>query len=87
MVPYGPKAKRRYHESKNKNSDTVRDSQIGGRSHDHIISEGQARAAATRDGEVSGVVVNEYPSESVGKENTSMKNNEAKLRTTSDKEC
>jgi hypothetical protein len=33
-------------------------------------------------------VVNDYPSESIVKENnTSTKNDEAKLRTTSDKEC
>ena len=50
--------------------------------------EGQVIAAGPRDREDSNSVINDYPSEINAKESKdSTKNNESKLRTTSDKEC
>jgi hypothetical protein len=81
------KATKRYEESKNKGSETVGDDRILGPIHDFTKPEAQVKAADPRDREDSDIVVNDYPSEPIAKENTSTKKDEAKLRTTSDKEC
>ena len=81
------KARKRYEENENKGSETVPDQQIREPVYDFTKPEAQVKAVGPRDREDSDIVVNDYPNESVVKENTSTKNNEAKLRTTSDKEC
>jgi hypothetical protein len=81
------KARKRYEENENKGSKTVPDQQIREPVYDFTKPEAQVKAVGPRDREDSGIVVNDYPSESIVKENTSTKNNEAKLRITSDKEC
>jgi hypothetical protein len=81
------KARKRYEENENKGSKTVPDQQIREPVYDFTKPEAQVKAVGPRDREDSDIVVNDYPNESVVKENTSTKNNEAKLRTTSDKEC
>ena len=76
-------------EAKNKGFKTEGDNLISEPIYDFTKPEGQVKAAGPRDMEEdSNSVINEhYPSESLTKENNSRKNNEAKLRTTSDKEC
>jgi hypothetical protein len=81
------KARKRYEENENKGSNTIPDQQIREPVYDFTKPEAQVKVVGPRDREDSGIVVNDYPSESIVKENTSTKNNEAKLRTTSDKEC
>ena len=81
------KAKKRYEENENKGSKTVPDQQIREPVYDFTKPKAQVKAVGPRDREDSSIVVNDYRSESIVKENTSTKNNEAKLRTTSDKEC
>jgi hypothetical protein len=81
------KARKRYEENENKGSKTVPDQQIREPVYDFTKPKAQVKAVGPRDREDSSIVVNDYPSESIVKENTSTKNNEAKLRTTSDKEC
>jgi len=81
------KARKRYEENENKGSNTIPDQQIREPVYDFTKPEAQVKVVGLRDREDSGIVVNDYPSESIVKENTSTKNNEAKLRTTSDKEC
>jgi hypothetical protein len=81
------KARKRYEENENKGSKTVPDQQIREPVDDFTKPEAQVKAVGPRDREDSSIVVNDYRSESIVKENTSTKNNEAKLRTTSDKEC
>jgi len=81
------KARKRYEENENKGSKTVPDQQIREPVYDFTKPKAQVKAVGPRDREDSNIVVNDYPSESIVKENTSTKNNEAKLRTTSDKEC
>jgi hypothetical protein len=85
--PMSEKATKRYDETKNKGSETVGDDRIPEPIYVFTKPEAQVKAASPRDREDSDIVVNDYPSESIAKENTSTKNNEAKLRTTSDKEC
>ena len=63
------------------------DQQIREPVYDFTKPEAQVKAVSPRDREDSSIVVNDYPSESMVKENTSTKNDEVKLRTTSDKEC
>jgi hypothetical protein len=81
------KSGKRYEENENKGSKTVADQQIREPVYDFTKPEAQVKAVGLRDREDSGMVVNDYPSESIVKENTSTKNDEAKLRITSDKEC
>jgi hypothetical protein len=82
------KARKRYEENENKGSKTVADQQIREPVYDFTKPEAQVKAVGPRDGEDSGIVVNDYyPSESIVKENTSTRNDEVKLRITSDKEC
>jgi hypothetical protein len=78
-----------YKEAKNKGFKTEGDNLIPEPIYDFTKPEGQVKAAGPRDMEEdSNNVINEhYPSESIIKEGNSMKKNEAKLRTTSDKEC
>jgi hypothetical protein len=81
------KSRKRYEENENKGSKTVPDQQIREPVYDFTKPKAQVKAVGPRDREDSSIVVNDYRSESIVKENTSTKNNEAKLRTTSDKEC
>ena len=81
------KAKKRYEENENKGSKTVPDQQIREPVYDFTKTKAQVKAVGPRDREDSSIGVNDYPSESIVKENTSTKNDEAKLRVTSDKEC
>jgi hypothetical protein len=81
------KARKRYEENENKGSKTVPDQQIREPVYDFTKPKAQVKAVRPRDREDSSIVVNDYRSESIVKENTSTTNNEAKLRTTSDKEC
>ncbi|MDQ3975350.1 MAG: hypothetical protein M3264_02385 [Thermoproteota archaeon] len=83
----GEKGRKRYQENENKGSKNVADQQIREPVNDFTRPEAQAKAVDPRDREDPGIVVNDYPSESIVKENTSTKNDEVKLRITSDKEC
>jgi hypothetical protein len=81
------KAGKRYEETKIKDSRTMGDDRIPEPIYDFTEFEAQIKAAGPRDREDSDIVVNNNPSEPITKENTLTKNHEAKLRTTSDKEC
>jgi hypothetical protein len=81
------KARKRFEENENKGSKSVPDQQIREPDYDFTKPEAHVKAAGLLDREDSGIVVNDYPSESIIKENTSTKNDEVKLRITSDKEC
>ena len=80
------KARKRYEENENKGSKTVPDQQIREPVYDFTKPEARVKAVGPRDREDSGIGVNDYPSESIVKENIT-KNDEVKLRITSDKEC
>lgn len=81
------KASKKYEENENKVSKTLADQQIREPVNDFTKTEPQVKAVGPRDREDSAIVLKDYPSESVVKENTSTKNDEVKLRITSDKEC
>jgi hypothetical protein len=81
------KARKRYEENEKKGSKTVPDQQIREPVYDFTKPEAHVKAVGLRDREDSSIEVNDYPSESSVKENTSTKNDEVKLRITSDKEC
>ena len=81
------KASEEYEENENKGSKTVADQQIREPVNDFTKTEAQVKAAAPLDRKDSAIVVNDYPRESIVKENSSIKNDEVKLRITSDKEC
>ena len=82
------KTRKGYEENENKGSKkTVPDQQIREPVYDFTKPKAQVKAVGPRDREDSSIGVNDYPSESIVKENTSTKNDEAKLRVTSDKEC
>jgi hypothetical protein len=82
------KATKRYEEAKNKGFETVGDDRIPEPIYDFTKPEGQVKVVGPRDREEdSNTLINDYPSESIAKESNSTKKNEAKLRTTSDKEC
>ncbi len=83
------KASKRYEENKNKGPKTVADQQIHEPIYDFTKPESDAKVVGPRDRKGSSIMVNDYPTKSAAKEknNTSTKNDEAKLRTTSDKEC
>jgi hypothetical protein len=82
------KVMKRYEEAKNKDFKMEGDNQIPEPIYDFTKPEGQIKAAGPSDRkEDSNSAINDYPSEWITKESNSTKNNEAKLRTTSDKEC
>jgi hypothetical protein len=82
------KARKRYEENKDEGSKTVADQQIHDPVYDFTEPKAQVKAVGPRGREGSGIMANDYPIESIAKENnTPTKNDEAKLRTTSDKEC
>jgi hypothetical protein len=83
----GEKARKRYQGNENKGSKTVPNQQIREPVYDFTKPEAQVKVVGPRDREDSGIGVNDYPSESIVKENSSTKNDEVKLRITSDKEC
>jgi hypothetical protein len=91
-VRYERKSKqKRDKENKNEGSKTVADPQIHEPIYDFTKPESDVNAVGPRDRKKGySIMVNDYPTESAAKENnnTSTKNDdEAKLRTTSDKEC
>jgi hypothetical protein len=81
------KSRKSYKDNENKGLKTVPDQQIREPVYDFTKPEAQVKAVGPRDREDSATVLNDYPSESIVKENTSTKNDEVKLRITSDKEC
>ena len=81
------KATKRLEEAKNRGFETIGDDRIPEPIYDFTKPEGQVKAAGPRDREDYNSVIDDYPSESIAKESNSTKKNEAKLRTTSDKEC
>jgi hypothetical protein len=84
------KARKRYEDNKNEGSKTVADQQIDEPGHDTTEPKAQVKAIGPQDREEgSGLMANDYRIQSIAKENnnTSTKNHEAKLRSTSDKEC
>ena len=81
------KASEEYEENENKGSKTVADRQIRQPINDFTKTKAQVESVGPRDREDSAIVVNDYPRESIVKENSSIKNDEVKLRITSDKEC
>jgi hypothetical protein len=88
IVYMSEKETKRLKEAKNKGFETVGDNRIPEPIYDFSKSEGQVKAAGPRDREEDpNTVINDYTSESIVKESNSTKNSEAKLRTTSDKEC
>jgi Caulimovirus viroplasmin len=85
--PMTEKATKNYERAKNKGFKTEADNQIPERIYDFTKPENQVKAAGLIDREDSNGVINDNPSESIAKDSTSTKKSEAKLRTTSDKEC
>jgi hypothetical protein len=82
------KARKGYEENKNEGSKTVADQQIHEPGHDSTEPEAQVKAVDPQDREGASLMAKDYPIESIAKENNaSTKNHEAKLSTTSDKEC
>lgn len=81
------KARKRYEEKENKGLKTEPDKQIRDPVYDFTKPKAQLKAVGPRDREDSDIVEKDYPSESIFKENTSTRNDEVKLRITSDKEC
>ena len=79
--------KRSEKNKKKKSSKTAANPQIHESAYDLSKPEAKLKAVGPRDREGAGIVVNDYPNELIVKENISTKNNEVKLRTTSDKEC
>jgi hypothetical protein len=91
-VRYERKSKQKRDEEENNNEDskTVADQQIHEPIYDFTKPESDVKAVGPRDRKKgSSIIVNDYPTESAAKEiDASTKNDdEAKLRTTSDKEC
>jgi hypothetical protein len=83
------KVRKRYEENKDEGPKTVADQQIHEPTYDFTQPETQVKAVGPRDKEGSGIMANDYPTKSIAKENnnTTTKNEGAKLRTTSDREC
>lgn len=82
------KARKRYEENKDEGSKAVADQQIQDPVYDFTEPKAQVKAVGPGGREGSGNMANDYRIESIAKKNnTSTKNDEAKLRTTSDKEC
>jgi hypothetical protein len=81
------KARKSDEKNKNKSSKTATDPQIHEPVYDLTKPDAKVKAVSPQDKEGSDILVNDYPSESVVRENVSTRNEEAKLRTTSDKEC
>ena len=78
------KARRRYEENRDEGSKTVADQQIHEPTYDFTEPKAQVKAVGPRDKEGSGIMANDYPTKSIAKVNndTTTKNEEAKLRTT-----
>jgi hypothetical protein len=85
----GEKASKRDEENKNEGSKTVADQQIHEPIYEFTKPESEVKAVDPLDRKGSSVMINDYLTKSPAKEknNTSTKKDEAKLRTTSDKEC
>lgn len=83
------KARKRYEENKNEGPKTVADEQTHKPVYDFTQPETQVKAVDPRDREGSDIMANDYPTKSIAKvnNNTTTKNEGAKLRTTSDREC
>jgi len=84
------KARKGYEENKNEASKSVADQRMHEPGYDSTEPEAQLKKALGSEDreEGSGLMAKDYPIESIAKENnTSTKNDEAKLRTRSDKEC
>jgi len=81
------KTRKGYEKNKNKSSKTAADPQIHEPVYDPTKPGAKVKAVGPQNKEGSDILVNDYPSESVVQENISTRNDEAKLRTTSDKEC
>jgi hypothetical protein len=81
------KATKIYNEAKNERLETIGKDRNPEPMYEFTKPEGQPKAVAPRDEEDSSSLVEDYPSETNAKESNSTENNEAKLRTTSDKEC
>jgi len=81
------KASKKYEENEIKGSKTIADQQIREPVYDFTKTEAQVKAVGPRGRGDSAIGVKDSPSESIVKENTSTKNDEVKLRITSDKEC
>ena len=81
------KARKSYEKNKNKSSKTAADPQIHEPVYDLARPGAKVKAVGSQNKEGSDILVNDYPSESVVQENTSTRNDEAKLRTASDKQC
>jgi hypothetical protein len=85
--PMSEKVRKRYEEKENKGLKTAPEQKIHEPVNHFTKPEAQLKAVGPRDREDSGIVVNDDTSESIVKENTSTRNDEVKLRITSDKEC
>lgn len=83
------KVRKKYEENKNEGPKTVADEQIYKPVYDFTQPETQVKAVDPRDRDGSDIMANDYPTESIAKvnNNTTTKNDEAQLRTTSDREC
>ncbi len=81
------KARKGYKKNKNNSSKTAADPQIHEPVYDLTKPGAKVKAVGPQNKEGSDILVNDYPSETVVQENISTRNDEAKLRTTSDKEC
>jgi hypothetical protein len=81
------KARKSYGKNKNKRSKTTTDPQIHEPVYDLTKPKAKVKAVGPQDKQGTETLGSDYPSESVVKENISTRNDEAKLRTTSDKEC
>jgi hypothetical protein len=82
------KATKRYEETKNKGSEGLGDDQIPEPVYDFTKPEAYIKAGGPKDRKDFDIMVRDYTGESITKENnSSIKNKEAKLRATSDKEC
>jgi hypothetical protein len=81
------KARKVYEKNKNTSSKTAADPQIHEPVYDLAKPGAKVKAVGPQNKEGSDIQVNDYPSEPVVQENISTRNDETKLRTTSDKEC
>ena len=81
------KASKKYEENEIKGSITVADQLIREPVNEFTKTEAQVKALGPRGRGDSAIGVNDSPSESIVKEYTLTKNDDVKLRITSDKEC
>jgi hypothetical protein len=81
------KATKRYEETKNKGSEAIGEDQIPEPVYDFTKPEAYVKAGGPKDRKDFDIMVRDYTGESITKENnSSIKNKEAKLRASSDKE-